>query len=146
MRVIRAKMYDQEEELAALTERVNADATYYEKELAIERRKFYLVQLEWANRLLQSQKLLPISGVVANVEEDVSQSERFIKGKDVDPTDQLTNDQFTYFSDIKESFWSDGKDLGRSEAEIQLEWQHKLPSVIENVTREVNSGPSSASG
>ena len=112
---------------------------FYEKQLATERKQFQLLHTEWANRFLQSQKLMSLSIATANLDEAVKPHllENYDTPKTKDTVSMLTPEQYSYFSDVQKAFWEDGKAEGKSEAEIQAYWDAKESEILGQVRQEI---------
>lgn len=112
---------------------------FYEKQLATERKQFQLLHTEWANRFLQSQKLMSLSIATANLEDAVKPHllSEFENAKQSEAPENLTPDQYTYFEEIQKAFWEDGVREGKSEIEIQAYWDKKEAEIMRQVRQEI---------
>ncbi len=128
-----------EREKRAFQAKYEAQESFYQKQLAVERKRFELLHTEWANRFLQSQGLGSVSIATADLEEKVLPHLKNQPPKADEWTDLLTFDQKEYFQDLKDNFWRQGIEQGKSEADIYTVWKDSVEAqAIEDARQAIN--------
>lgn len=131
IRGLRTGLAELNDKYSALLIEKNSLTLRYERLLSVERKKNELLHVEWASRFLQLQNLSAIGLSLPSAQEAKA---------DIEDAQQVTKlgnaaliEETSYFSDLKEAFWEDGRKMGKSDAEINAYWSKKKDSVIQEV-------------
>lgn len=101
----------------------------YENQIYIERFRGDSVQREAFDRFLQLLKLNPT--FFTSLEAPLSPIS--LAKEEIKMEEQEKLEEEITLSDIRDQFWKDGQEQGKSDLEIQTFWEMKKPEILEDV-------------
>lgn len=104
---------------------------HYERQLSLERTRNESLHLAWADRWLQRDKLTSL-GITSSLIEEKAQA-KLAPPDESRPEEGLNSDQFFELMTRKDQFFENGRELGKSSAEIENRWNDIKESVVSDV-------------
>lgn len=127
-------------EITALKEKTDRFEQLLLREKLANAQNIALAAEEWASRLLALQNLPPAGMYHLAADEKLNKDPVFGPRKLETRPSVLDPQQNAYLNDIKQAFWEDGREAGKTEEDIEFFWHQKEKEIIDQVRVEFGSG------